>query len=182
MHFIDYLETEVNWNKVFGVVNSVYTDKGFKSNADNFIRSIAVEKAFSKFANVRRVDKNGYDFEYVHESIEMKMGKNLFYKKDPFTTKKFKVKSFLSAKKTIEDHQQESTYDYLMVIDLTAQRVVVVEDHIARPLYEAGSDGAMIQLSKGTYYECEIGEVNAIEPAYTLSELIESAYDKFLDF
>jgi len=40
----------------------------------------------------------------------------------------------------------------------------------------------MIQLTKGTFYECEIGEVNPIAPKYKLSELIESAYQTFLDF
>ena len=104
MHFIDYLETQVNWNKVFGVVDSVYSDDGFKSNADNFIRSISIEKAIEKFSDVERVDKNGYDFLYDKSvKVEMKVGKNLFYKNNPFTTKKFKVKSFLSATKTVED-------------------------------------------------------------------------------
>jgi len=183
MHFIDYLETQVNWNKVFGVVDSVYSDDGFKSNADNFIRSISIEKAIEKFSDVERVDKNGYDFLYDKSvKVEMKVGKNLFYKNNPFTTKKFKVKSFLSATKTVEDFQQVSTFDYLLVIDLTARRVVVVEDEVARPLYESGADGAMIQLTKGTFYECEIGEVNPIAPKYKLSELIESAYQTFLDF
>lgn len=183
MHFIDYLETEVNWNKVFGVVDSVYSDDGFKSNADNFIRCPAIERAIEKFSNVVRVDQNGYDFLYDNNvKVEMKMGKNLFYKKDPFTTKKFKVKSFLSATKTVEDFQQISTFDYLLVIDLTARRVVIVEDEVARPLYESGADGAMITLTKGTFYECEIGEVNPIMPKYKLSELIDQAYNQFLNF
>jgi hypothetical protein len=188
MHFIDYLESGLNWNKVFGVVDSVYSDDGFKSNADNFIRSISIERAIEKFSDVVRVDQNGYDFIYNEvgvenpTKVEMKMGKNLFYARDPFTTKKFKVKSFLSATKTVEDFQKVSTFDYLMVIDLTARRVVVVEDEIARPLYESGSDGAMIQLTKGTFYECDIGEVNPITPKHKLSELIDQAYNTFLDF
>jgi hypothetical protein len=182
MHFIDYLETEVNWNKVFGVVDSVYSDEGFKSNADNFKRSDIIERAIEKFSNVVRVDQNGYDFLYDNTvKVEMKMGKNLFYKKNPFTTKKFKVKSFLSATKTVEDFQQVSTFDYLLVIDLTAQRVVVVEDEVARPLYESGADGAMISLTKGTFYECEIGEVNPSQSHYKLSELLDQTYDKFLN-
>ena len=50
------------------------------------------------------------------------MGKNLFYKvKDPKATKKFKVKSFLSETKTVEDFRQISTFDWLLVIDLTAR-------------------------------------------------------------
>lgn len=197
MHFIDYLETGVNWNKVFGVVDSVYSDDGFKSNADNFTRSICIERAIEKFSDVVRVDQNGYDFIYNQTDdsqsvrgevkprqvkVEMKVGKNLFYVRDPFTTKKFKVKSFLSATKTVEDFQKVSTFEYLLVIDLTARRVVVVEDEVARPLYESGADGAMIQLTKGTFYGCDIGEVNPISPKYKLSELIDQAYNTFLDF
>ena len=46
------------------------------------------------------------------------MGKNLFCKvKDPKATKKFKVKSFLSETKTVEDFRQISTFDWLLVID-----------------------------------------------------------------
>ena len=33
---VDHLESEVNWKKIFGVVDSVYSDGGFTSNADNF--------------------------------------------------------------------------------------------------------------------------------------------------
>ena len=52
MHLIDHLETQVQWGKVFGVVDSLYNDKGFTSNADNFARATAVEKAISKFSGV----------------------------------------------------------------------------------------------------------------------------------
>ena len=42
-----------------------------------------------------RVDQTGYDFTFGSEKIELKMGKNLFFKrKDVNATKKFKVKSF----------------------------------------------------------------------------------------
>ena len=48
-HFIDHLERSVDWNKVFGVVDSLYSDDGFTSNADNFTRATAVERALDKF-------------------------------------------------------------------------------------------------------------------------------------
>ena len=149
MTIIEQLEKRVDWNKVFGVVDSLYSDDGFTSNADNFARATMVEKAIDKFSDIKRVDQNGYDFTYLDEKIELKMGKNLFYKrKDPNATKKFKVKSFLSETKTVEDFKEVSTFDWLLVIDLTARRVVVVEDEHARSLYQEGADGAMIELSK----------------------------------
>jgi len=187
-HFIDHLETGVNWDKVFGVVDSLYSDKGFSSNADNFARATCVEKALAKFSGLIRVDQNGYDFVWDNSSgelkkIELKMGQNLFYKrKDVNATKKFKVKSFLSETKTVEDFKQLSTYDYLLVIDLSARRVCIVEDEVARSLYQEGADGAMIELKLGDYYQCDIGEVNPIAPSLTLSEQIKQAIDNYLDF
>ena len=181
--FINHLENNVNWDKVFGVVNSLYLDKGFTSNADNFARATMVEKALDKFSNLERVDKNGYDFLFNDKKVELKMGKNLFYKrKDPNATKKFKVKSFLSETKTVEDFKQISTYDYLLVIDLTAKRVVVVNDEHARSLYTEGADGAMIRLSKGDYYECNLPGINVIKPPVNLSVLYNKADEQFLSF
>jgi len=183
MNFIEQLETKVDWDRVFGVVDSLYSDKGFTSNADNFARSIMVEKALDKFSDIKRVDQNGYDFKWESQKVELKMGKNLFYKvKDPNATKKFKVKSFLSETKTVEDFKQISTFDWLLVIDLTARRVVVVEDEHARSLYQKGADGAMIELKKEDYYECNIGEVNPILPPINLSYLYQQADQQFLNF
>lgn len=183
MHLIDHLETGVNWNKVFGVVDSLYNDPGFSSNADNFARSTAVEKALAKFSNLTRVDQTGYDFTFGDDKIEMKMGQNLFYKrKDIHATKKFKVKSFLSEKKTIEDFRQNKTFDYMLVTDLTARRVVVVEDEKARSLYQKGADGAMIELKLGDYYECDLGEITPIKPSKCLSQLIDQSIEDYLDF
>jgi len=160
MHLIDSLETRTDWSKIFGVVDSLYNDKGFSSNADNFARAFGDEK------------------------IELKMGKNLFYKrKDIHATKKFKVKSFLSEKKTVEDFRQSKTFDYMMVIDLTARRVVIVEDEKARSLYQEGADGAMIELKLGDYYECDLGGlITTVEPPTCLSEAINKAIEGYLDF
>ena len=154
-NFIEHLEQNVNWNKVFGVVDSLYSDKGFTSNADNFARATMVEKALDKFSNpspldisegMERVDQNGYDFIFNDKKVELKMGKNLFYKrKDTKATKKFKVKSFLSETKTVEDFKQISTYDYLLVIDLTARRVVVVNDE------ECDHEGYVMSNEFGTF-------------------------------
>jgi hypothetical protein len=183
MHLIDHLETQVNWSKVFGVVDSLYNDPGFSSNADNFARATAVEKALAKYSGLVRVDQTGYDFVYGDDKIEMKMGKNLFYKrKDVHATKKFKVKSFLSEKKTVEDFKQLKTFDYMLVVDLTARRVVVVEDEKARSLYTDGADGAMIELKLGDYYECDLGEITTIEPPTSLSESIDQAIESYLEF
>ena len=108
---------------------------------------------------------------------------SLVYKrKDINATKKFKVKSFLSETKTVEDFRQISTFDWLLVIDLTARRVVVVEDEHARSLYQEGADGAMIELKHGDYIECNIGVINPILPPINLSYLYQQADQQFLNF
>jgi hypothetical protein len=183
MHLIDSLETKTDWGKIFGVVDSLYSDKGFTSNADNFARATAVEKAIAKFSDLVRVDQTGYDFLFGDKKVELKMGKNLFYKrKDVNATKKFKVKSFLSETKTVEDFKQIKTFDYMMVMDLTARRVVIVEDETARSLYQEGADGAMIELKLGDYYECDLGEFDVIQPPSFLSDAINKAIENYLNF
>jgi hypothetical protein len=181
-HFIDHLETGVDWNKVFGVVDSLYSDDGFTTNADNFTRATAVEKALAKFSNLDRVDQKGYDFMYGEDKIELKMQKNLFQKRNPFATKQFKVKNFYGEKKTLEDFKNQKTFDYMLVLDLTARRVAVIEDEIARPLYEQYGDGVHIRLDIGNYYECEVGEVTPVMPPTKLSDAIKKCIEDYLDF
>jgi len=181
-HFIDHLETGVDWNKVFGVVDSLYSDDGFTTNADNFTRATAVEKAIAKFSNLDRVDQKGYDFMYGEEKIELKMQKNLFQKRNPFATAKFKVKNFYGEKKTLEDFKSQKTFDYMMVLDLNARRVIIIEDENARPLYEQYGDGVYVKLDIGNYYECDIGAVEPIMPPTKLSSGITAAIEDYLDF
>ena len=192
MHLIDSLETKTDWGKIFGVVDSLYSDKGFTSNADNFARSTAVEKAIAKFSDLIRVDQTGYDFLFGDEKVELKMRKDLFHKggyssklkgkTSVYETKKFKVKSFLSETKTVEDFKKIKTFDYMMVMDLTARRLVIVEDEKARSLYQDGADGAMIELKLGDYYECDLGEYDVVQPPSYLSEAINKAIEGYLEF
>ena len=86
-NLIDHLETEVNWDKVFGVVQATYGDKGFTSRADNFTKSTTIEKALDKFSGLTRVDQIGYDFMFGDLKVELKMRQNLFYKRTPHRRK-----------------------------------------------------------------------------------------------
>jgi len=184
-HFIDHLEEEVNWSKFFSIVDALYSDRGFSSHADNFARVVALEKALSACSRIVRVDQKGYDFIFVLEDdtevkVELKVQRNMFFKRNPEVSKLFKVKSFLSEKRTVEDFREESTYDYLLVMDLESRRVVVVEDEIARNLYIQGADGAVMQLKRGDYYECEIPQILTSTSNLSLSSMINSAVDKFI--
>jgi hypothetical protein len=186
-HLIDYLETGPDYDSIFGVIDNVYADKGFKSNGDNFLRCRIVEEAVAKFSDFTRVDKTGHDFIWTPPKtreiirLEFKMAKQLFYKREPYKTKKFKVKSFLSDKKTIQDFQKESTFDYLMVWELFSRRIILVEDERARELYLPGSDGAVIQLNIGDYYECDIPKVNPVLFEQSFTKMIDDKIGEFLN-
>jgi hypothetical protein len=180
MHLIDHLETGVNWNRFFGIVDSLYSDSGFSTNGDNFIRNTALEKALAACSDLTRVDRKGYDFLYGETKVELKVAQNMFYKRNPTETKDFKVKSFLSQTRTVDDFREESTFDYLLVIDLRARRVVIVEDEIARGLYRDGADGAIMSLKMGNYYECDIEFVNPITSSILLSAEIGAAMDRYI--
>ena len=182
-NFIQHLEQNVNWNKVFGVVDSLYSDKGFTSNADNFARATMVEKALDKFSNLKRVDGVGYDLLFGDKKVELKTKKNLFYKrKDPKATTNFKMKNFQGDKKTVDDYKEQKTFDYLLVIDITVKRVVVINDKKARTLYEEGGDGVMISFNEGDYYECNLPFINVTLPPTNLSVLYNKADENYLDF
>ena len=57
MNLVKELETNVDWDRVFGVVDSLYSDEGFTSNADNFARATMVEKALDKFQTLTELTK-----------------------------------------------------------------------------------------------------------------------------
>ena len=185
---VDHLESEVDWRKIFGVVESVYSDDGFTTNADNFTRSTTVEKAVAKFSDLERVDQPGWDFVY-HSikdlKIEMKMRKNLFYKRNPNRTQTIKMKNFQGDKKGVEEFAKEKTFDYAMILCLTTRRVILVEDEVARSRYYGLGDGVNAQFDLGDYYQCDIGELTdlvPIMPKQTLSEQLNQTIENYLNF
>ena len=181
-NLIDHLETEVNWNKVFGVVQATYSDKGFTSRADNFTKSTTIEKALANFSGLTRVDQIGYDFMFGDLKVELKMRQNLFYKRTPHQTQVIKMKNFQGNKKTLEDFKNDQTFDVALVLCLTTFQAIVVEDDVARDRYFADGDGVFAKFGLGDYYKCDIGEVTPILPPTTLSEQIQGAIDNYLNF
>ena len=181
-NLINHLETNVNWDKVFGVVCSTYSDKGFTSRADNFTKSTTIEKALAKFSNLDRVDQIGYDFMYDDLKVELKMRQNLFYKRTPDQTQVIKMKNFQGNKKTLEDFKNDQTFDAAIIMCLTTFQAIVVEDSVARDRYYADGDGVFAKFGPGDYYKCNIGEVNPILPPTVLSESIQAAIENHLNF
>ena len=181
-NLIDHLETEVNWNKVFGVVQATYGDKGFTSRADNFTKSTTIEKALDKFSSLTRVDQIGYDFMFGDLKVELKMRQNLFYKRTPHQTQVIKMKNFQGNKKTLEDFKNDQTFDVAIILCLTTFQAIVVEDDVARDRYFADGDGVFAKFGLGDYYKCDIDKVDPILPPTTLSEQIQAAIDNHLNF
>lgn len=190
---IKHFESDVpDWDSFFSIVYNLYGDEGFTSAADNFTRAIAVELGLERCTLLKRVDQKGYDFIYTVDGvdilIELKMARNMFYKgvrkNNPRTTSyKFKVKSFLSEEKTVEDFKQEKTFDVLMVMDINQRRIVLVDDERARQLYTAGADGAMMRLHEGDYHECELQMSSDVveNTQVSLSSLYAESMNNFLD-
>lgn len=172
-HLIDHLEQDVDWGKVFGVVEDLYTDDGFTSRADNFITSTCVELALEKFSNLKRVDQIGYDFTYGDLKVELKMRKGLFYKRRPNATQAVKMKNFQGNKKTLNEFKEQSTFDYCIILDLTNYQVIVVEDETIREKYYEDGDGVFVKLDLGDYYKCDIGEVKPVQSQYQLSKALD---------
>ena len=181
-----------DWNSFFSIVYNLYGDKGFASAADNFTRAIAVELGLERCSLLKRVDQKGYDFIYtvdgVEIKIELKMARKMFYKgvmkgKPRTPSHKFKVKSFLSEYKTVEDFKKEKTFDVLMVMDIEQRRIVLVTDEQARELYKKGADGAVMQLQEGDYYECELqmGSDVVENTQASLSSLYAESMNNYLD-
>ena len=159
MNFIEQLQTRVDWNRVFGVVDSLYSDKGFTSNADNFARATMVEKALDKFSDINRVDQNGYDFEWQDQKIELKMGKNLFYKrKDINATKKLKevngLRIFGEAKNKISviSFNIESIHPYDLGSILDKMGIAVrTGQHCAQPVMDFYQIPGTVRVSFSFY-------------------------------
>lgn len=192
MNLIDVLETQVDWNSVFGVVEDLYYDPGFTSRADNFIVSSSVELALEAFSPLMRVDKIGFDF--IHkdsdasdiemtlvgdvrgEAVELKMRKNLFYSprgKFARCTQAVKMKNFQGDKKTLEDFKNHKTFNKLIILDLTYFRILVIEDEVARSRYYEDGDGVFAKFQPGDYYMCDIPEVKPVRSAILLSEVLQ---------
>ena len=60
---IDYLkticETQWDWNRIFGALVDLYSDKGFKSKADNMLRAKILELSVVTFSELIHIDEDG---------------------------------------------------------------------------------------------------------------------------
>jgi len=143
-------ETEFDWNLIFGAVKDAYSDKGFKSNSDNFLRAKVFELAIACFSQVEYIDEDGVDFllkvlgELVR--IEAKFLKG-FFKKDG-TCKDVKMKNYRGdvSEVAFNRFKTEDKFDYVMIIDRDAYRVAIASRETAQKYYVSKGDGVMVQF------------------------------------
>lgn len=148
--FKNICETEFDWNLIFGAVRDAYSDKGFKSNSDNFLRAKVFELAIACFSQVEYIDEDGVDFllkvlgELVR--IEAKFLKG-FFKRDG-TCKDVKMKNYRGdvTEVAFNRYKTEDKFDYVMIIDRDAYRVAIASRETAQKYYVSKGDGVMVQF------------------------------------
>lgn len=179
---IYHLENECNWDKFFGVAYSVASDIGFKSSADNFIKSKIVETAFGKTANMERVDEKGWDFNFQNVRIELKTCGTLLQKKKGNQTTSIKMKNFRGeVEKSSTRFMEEKCFDYLICIGIKDRNIIVVDDEVARSKYEKDGDGMFAKYQPEDYYLCKINITNPYVYNTRISNLINSVVDGWID-
>jgi hypothetical protein len=148
--FKQICETEFDWNLIFGAVRDAYSDKGFKSNSDNFLRAKVFELAIACFSQVEYIDEDGVDFllKVLEElvRIEAKFLKG-FFKKDG-TCKDVKMKNYRGdvSEVAFNRFKTEDKFDYVMIIDRDAYRVAIASRETAQKYYVSKGDGVMVQF------------------------------------
>jgi hypothetical protein len=143
-------ENEFDWNMIFGAVKQAYSDKGFKSNSDNFLRAKVFELAISCFSQVEYVDEDGVDFilKVLQDTIriEAKFLKGFFKKNG--TCKDVKMKNYRGdvTEVAFNRYKTEDKFDYVMIIDRDAYKVAIAPREVAQKYYVSKGDGVMVSF------------------------------------
>jgi len=171
-------ETEFDWNFIFGAVKDAYSDKGFKSNSDNFLRAKVFELAIACFSQTEYVDEDGVDFllKVLEEivRIEAKFLKG-FFKKDG-TCKDVKMKNYRGdvTEVAFNRYKTEDKFDYVMIIDRDSYKVAIASRETAQKYYVSKGDGVMVQfpIKELTILDLDIANFTFPESPDRLSDLL----------
>jgi hypothetical protein len=143
-------ENEFDWNMIFGAVNDAYSDDGFKSNADNFIRAKVLELSVVCFSELIHIDQDGVDFLLMVDGeevlIECKFLKG-FFKKDG-TCKEVKMKNYRGdvSEEAFNRVKAENKFHYVMIVDRNCYKVALASKDTAQKYYVSKGDGVMSQM------------------------------------
>ena len=148
--FKQICETQFDWNMIFGAVKDAYSDKGFKSNSDNFLRAKVFELAIECFSQVEYIDEDGVDFLLKVDGetirIEAKFLKG-FFKRDG-TCKDVKMKNYRGdvTEVAFNRYKTENKFDYVMIIDRDSYKVAIASRETAQQYYVSKGDGVIVQF------------------------------------
>lgn len=190
MIIIDHLkticETEWDWNKIFGAVVDVYSDKGFKSKADNFIRARILELSVVTFSELLHVDEDGVDFILMVDGqkvlIECKFQKDFFKKVRNKKTKTFNVRNKVKMKnyrgkideEAFNRFKTENKFHYVMIIDREQLKVALASKETAQKYYVHEGDGVFSYLpyNELTYLDLDVSNFTFPSSGVKLSEVL----------
>jgi hypothetical protein len=167
--FKNICEKQFDWNMIFGAVKDAYSDKGFKSNSDNFLRAKVFELAIACFSQVEYIDEDGVDFllQVLEECIriEAKFLKG-FFKKDG-TCKEVKMKNYRGdvTEVAFNRYQTENKFDYVMIIDRDSYKVAIASRETAQKYYVSKGDGVMVQFPTNELTILDLDIANFTFPA-----------------
>lgn len=174
-------ETEFNWNNIFGAIKDAYSDSGFKSNSDNFIRAKVLELSIVSFSELNYLDEDGVDFSLDVNGqtvlIECKFLKG-FFKKDG-TCKDVKMKNYRGdvSESAFQRFKNENKFDYVMIIDRDKYKVALASRDTAQKYYVSKGDGVMSQLplNELTILDLDLSNFTFPSSDVTLSSVIHEA-------
>jgi hypothetical protein len=171
-------ENDFDWNKIFGAVNDAYCDKGFRSNADNFIRAKILELSVVSFSELIHIDEDGVDFLLMVDGkkvlIECKFLKGFF--KSNGTCKEVKMKNYRGKvdEEAFNRFKTENKFHYVMIIDRDCYKVALASKETAQKYYVSKGDGVMSQIpyDELTILDLDVDSFTFPSSNVKLSELI----------
>jgi hypothetical protein len=171
-------EKDFDWNMIFGAVKDAYEDKGFKSNADNFIRAKVLELSVVSFSELVHIDEDGVDFLLIVNGevvlIECKFLKG-FFKKDG-TCKEVKMKNYRGKvdEEAFNRFRTENKFHYVMIVDRDCYKVALASKDTAQKYYVSKGDGVMsrIPYNELSVLDLDINSFTFPSSDVKLSELI----------
>ena len=187
---VDYLkticETQWDWNKIFGAVVDVYSDKGFKSKADNFIRARILELSVVTFSELIHVDEDGVDFVLIVDGkevlIECKFQKDFFKRVKNKKTKTFntgnkvKMKNYRGKidEEAFNRFKTENKFHYVMIIDREQLKVALASKETAQKYYVHEGDGVFSYLpyDELTYLDLNVSDFTFPSSDVKLSDVL----------
>lgn len=177
-------ETQWDWNKIFGAVVDVYSDKGFKSKADNFLRSRILELSVVSFSELVHVDEDGVDFTLMIDGqevlIEGKFQKDFFKQRkikgtnEFHTCNKVKMKNYRGKidEEAFKRFREENKFDYVLIVDRECLKVALASRETAQKYYVHEGDGVFSYLpyDELTYLDLDVDNFTFPSSSVKLSE------------